>query len=52
MICVVSILISASIGVPQIAITPESLHVRLENREIITKANIYFGNWKGKRKNI
>ena len=41
---------SVPVGVPQMADVPESLHVRLENREIYANGNIYYSRRVGKRK--
>jgi hypothetical protein len=54
MIFVVSILVSDSVNVSKKAGTPENIHVRLKNREIIAKPNIYFngGDGKGKKQRV
>jgi len=41
---------SAPVGVPQISGAPESLHVRLENRETVAIGNIYSGSRVCKKK--
>jgi hypothetical protein len=41
---------SVPVGVPRMAGVPESLYVRLENREIYAKSNIYCGRQGGKTK--
>ncbi len=43
---------SIPVGVPQMADAPESLYVRLENREIIAKPNIDCGSRVCKRKRL